>query len=148
MSAVASNAGLIAAGANLAEVQAVIGAINGANANASAPAAGLAGPTSSGPAAEFTPGVTQQQVCYAPRVVIHPTPRYLPRPVLHPTPRYEPAAGAAPSAKSRPPHITPPPPPPWMIPQAMRSVPALRDIKLPPGQPDYISRGRLIDLFM
>lgn len=146
MSSLASNAGVIAATAGLAQVQAVIGAMNGANGQS----AGPLGPISSPPAAEYAPRVTtDQQVCYAPRRVIHPEPRYLPRPVLHPTPRVEWGMGAAPAPKARPPHITPGPPPPWKIPpQSLPLAPIMRDIKLRPGQPDYIDRGLLIDLFM
>ena len=146
MSSLASNVGVIAAAAGLGQVQAVISAINGANCASGRSAGADIQPAGGRIRARVT---TDQQVCYAPRRVIHPEPRYLPRPVLHPTPRVEWGMDAAPAPRSRPPHITPGPPPPWKIPpQALPLALIMRDIKLRPGQPDYIDRGRLIDLFM
>jgi hypothetical protein len=146
MSSLASNVSLIVASLGLAEVQAVTGAIRAAD----LASATQAGPVGNLPAAD---GLVPQRVhpnpCYAQRQIIHPTPRYLPRPVLHPTPRVEPEGCAASCGKSPPPHITPGPPPPWeILPQAATVVPNAQNIKIVPCQPDYIDRGRLIDLFM
>jgi len=146
MSSSASNVSLIVASLGLAEVQAVVGAIRTADLASAAQAVVAANP----PIADgLTRGESHPNPCYAPRQVIHPTPRYEPRPVLHPAPRIEPQSYAGASSKSRPPHITPGPPPPWeILPQAQTVVPIAQHIKIVPCQPDYIDRGRLIDLFM
>jgi hypothetical protein len=144
MSALGSSVSLLVAQASLAEVQAVVSAMN-ASGGGAANGAGYI----ERPAAEFAPRAVVREVCYAPRQVIHPTPRYLPRPVLHPTPRIEAQNGAAPYHKSQPPHITPPPPPPWKIPpQSFPTAPNVGNIKPAAAQPDYINRGRMIDLFI
>jgi hypothetical protein len=147
MSALASNVNVIVATLGLAEVQSVIDAIKAVDQGSgreASPAGIAAAPDGLAPCQSVFPNP-----CYAPRQIIHPEPRYEPRPVLHPTPRVE-WQGCAPAwKKCEPPHITPGPPPPWKIlPQAATAVPIAQNIKIVLRQPDYIDRGRLIDLFI
>ena len=85
---------------------------------------------------------------YLPRRVLHPTPRYLPRPVLHPRARIEPlpAPPAGPSAKT--PKITAGPQPPWKTVPWQEPLPPADVIKIVVRQPDTVTKGTLIDLFL
>ena len=94
-----------------------------------------------------------QEDRFAPRPVIHPTPRYEPRPVIHPTPRIEPRwrspevivvspPASPPIAKER------PLPAPWMpgfIPRPAWSAPR---VKIAPLYPDKTAKGAVLDVFI
>jgi hypothetical protein len=88
-----------------------------------------------------------QHVCYAPRHVIHPTPRYLPRPVIHPTPLVEPDDSPVPCNPLPMCPIAAGPQPPWKTLPWQDPVPPAPIIKIVVRQPDMLTRGTMIDFF-
>lgn len=85
---------------------------------------------------------------YLPRRVLHPTPRYLPRPVLHPRARIEPRPVPPPAPSAKTPTITAGPQPPWKTVPWKEPLPAADVIKVVVRQPDTVTKGTLIDLFL
>jgi len=147
------SASLIVATLQLAQVQSVLGAIHRADV-ASGKEFGAAGI------------LLVPEADFAPREVVHPTPRYEPREVIHPTPIYEqrpifhttpprglegPAAGGCVKqcpVKESTPLLTAGPAAPWDLPLPLRHSSARRDVKVVVFRSDTKSKGNLIDLFV
>jgi hypothetical protein len=83
-----------------------------------------------------------------PRRVIHPTPRFEPRPVLHPRPRVEPLPITAPVEPEQPIRVRSPIEPPWKQLPWETPVAPRPQIKLIVRQPDTVSKGMLLDMFL
>lgn len=137
-----SNANLIAATLQLQLVQSLLRAIQAPN------PLGPGGSLGSGERCcdRYCPSPVQPEPRYLPRHVIVPTPRYLPRPVIHPMPRIEPQC--PPRVESKGPNITPGPPPPWKALPWQEPSPPPNVIKIAIRQPDIVTKGNLIDLFL
>lgn len=88
-------------------------------------------------------GYVTKRICYAPRQIIHPTPRYLPRPVITPTPCFEDATN--PDKPMCP--IAPGPLPWWKLLPWQKPAPAAPIVKIVVRPPDMLTRGTMIDFF-
>lgn len=83
-----------------------------------------------------------------PRQVHHPDPRIEPRPVIHPAPRVVDPPRAAPLEPEQPSRLSCPIQPPWKVRVWDMPLPPTPRIKLVVQQPDIVSKGSLIDLFI
>lgn len=98
------------------------------------------------------------------QIGIEPEPRYEPRPVVHPEPRFEsrvvhyrtverPALAelrdpVLPEQSAPPVERKSPLTPPWEMPMPLVEKPIVKVVKYEAAQPDLISKGMLIDLFI
>ncbi len=150
MSSIGS-ASLLAATAQLQEVQSVVNAIHRADLASGKIFGALGIELDPNPGAIWPASQNQTTVepepKILPRPVIQLAPRYLPGPVVYTRPKKTPQQyEVGPTAKPSPPIAAPPPPPsqlPWPVPPA-----AIRTIKMLINQPDLQTKGAMIDLFI